>query len=112
MKTSLWIAGLIVGILQLLGLLFASYGVLRESFANLAQARGYGEGRYGEGTFGGGLTSVQEVLVTLGTKTGLLPTDQALTLTDRKRNAAWAIAGVFLAVLATLVDLCVRYVSP
>jgi hypothetical protein len=53
MKTSLWIVGLLATVLQLAGLLCGSYGVLRESFANLAQARPFGEGRYGEGTYGG-----------------------------------------------------------
>ncbi len=39
---------------QVSGFLFASYGVLRASFADLGQPRGFGEGRFGEGTFGGG----------------------------------------------------------
>lgn len=111
MKTSLWIVGLVAVILQLSGLICASYGVLRESFADLAQARGYGEGRYGEGAYGGGPTGVQEVLIMFGTKTGLLPADRTLTVTDRKTNAAWAIAGVLLAVLGTMIDLVLKFAS-
>src|SRR5439155_37212 len=77
---------------QFVGFFLASYGVLRESFANLAQEPGFGEGRYGEGTFGGVLSWSEEFLVNLGTKVRFLPADRALTVTDRKRNAAWARA--------------------
>jgi hypothetical protein len=96
---------------QVSGYVFASYGVLRESFADLAQKRGFGEGRFGEGGFGGGLTTTEEMLVSLGTKIGLLPPDRTLTLTDRRRNAAWAIAGVFLLGLSILFDLWLKYLS-
>ena len=96
---------------QVSGFVLASYGVLRESFANLAQQRGFGEGRFGEGGFGGGLTRTEDMLVSLGTKMGLLPPDRTLTITDRKRNAAWAIAGVFFLGLSILFDLCLKYLS-
>jgi hypothetical protein len=96
---------------QLSGFVLASYGVLRESFAGLAQQRGFGEGRFGEGTYGGGLTRIQELLVAAGIKTGLLPGDRTLTITDRKRNAACAIAGVLLLGLSILFDLWLRYLS-
>lgn len=111
MRTSLWIVTLIAGILQLSGLVCASYGVLRESFADLAQPKGVGEGRFGEGTFGGGPTALQEVLINVGTKTGLLPSDKTLTIDDKKANAALAIAGVLLAVLGTIIDLVLKFAS-
>ena len=85
MKTSLWLTTLVAGFLQLSGLICAPYGILRESFADLAQARGYGEGRYDEGTYGGGPTGVQEVLISIGTKTGLLPADRTLTVTTEEQ---------------------------
>ena len=93
---------------QFVGFFLASYGVLRESFANLAQERGFGEGRYGEGTFGGVLSWSEQFLVNLGTKVRFLPADRALTLTDRKRNAAWAIGGIALVALSMLFDLVLR----
>lgn len=93
------------------GFVLTSYGVLRESFADLAQPRGFGEGRYGEGTYGGGPTGLQEFLVNLGIKTGLLPGDQALTVTDKKNNAAAAVAGVVLLGLSILFDLWLKYLS-
>ncbi|OLB18376.1 MAG: hypothetical protein AUH12_02465 [Gemmatimonadetes bacterium 13_2_20CM_69_8] len=93
---------------QFVGFFLASYGVLRESFANLAQEPGFGEGRYGEGTLGGVLSWSEQFLVNLGTKVRLLPADRALTLTDRKRNAAWAIGGIALVALSMLFDLVLR----
>jgi hypothetical protein len=92
------------------GFLFASYGVLRESFANMAQSREYGEGRFGEGSYGGGLTIVEDRLVGLGVKCGLLPADRQLTITDRKRNAAWAVAGVLLIGISIVLDLVLKFV--
>jgi hypothetical protein len=38
---------------QVSGCFLTSYGVLRESFEDLAQPEGFGEGRAGEGPFGG-----------------------------------------------------------
>jgi hypothetical protein len=111
MKTSFWIAGLLATLLQLAGLLCGSYGVLRESFTNLAQPRGFGEGRFGEGTFGGTPTRLEQALITLGTITRLLPTDNTLTVTDRKSNAAWAIAGVLLALIGTIIDFVLKFAS-
>jgi hypothetical protein len=96
---------------QVSGFVFASYGALRESFVDLAQKRVFGEGRFGEGGFGGGLAATEEMLVSLGTKVGLLPPDRTLTATDRKRNAAWAIAGVFLLGLSILFDVWLKYLS-
>lgn len=96
---------------QVSGFLFASYGVLRESFAGLAQLRAFGEGRYGEGPYGGGLTNLEDFLLNSGIKIGLLPADRTLTVTDRKRNAAWAIAGVVLLGLSIVFDLAMRFVS-
>ena len=49
----LWVAS------QVSGFLFASYGVLRASFADLGKI-GFGEGLFGEGT-GGGPTKLQRV---------------------------------------------------
>ena len=93
---------------QFVGFFLASYGVLRESFANLAQEPGFGEGRYGEGTFGGVLSWSEQFLVNLGTKLRFLPADRQLTVTDRKRNAAWAIGGIALVALSMLFDLVLR----
>lgn len=91
------------------GFLFASYGVLRESFADLTQSRGYGEGRFGEGPYGRGLTTLEDRLVRFGIKCGLLPADRVLTITDRKRNAAWAIAGVLLIGLSIAIDVVLKF---
>jgi hypothetical protein len=58
---------------QVLGFFLTSYGVLRESFADLAQPEGFGEERAGEGPFGGGLTNTEKCLVNFGVRVGLLP---------------------------------------
>jgi hypothetical protein len=81
---------------QVSGFFLTSYGMLRESFADLAQPEGFGKGRAGEGPFGGGLTNTEECLVNFGVRVGLLPSDRSLVVTDRKKNAAWAIAGIIL----------------
>ncbi len=90
---------------ELIGLLLASYGLIRESFASLAQPRPYGEGRFGEGPYGGAPPHWATPFVTVATRVGLLPRDGTLTLTDRRRNAALAILGTVIAVLALVVDL-------
>src|SRR2546430_16647767 len=74
---------------QFVGFFLASYGVLRESFANLAQEPGFGGGRYGEGTLGGVLSWWEKFRGTLGHKGRLLPADRALPLTNRKRTQPW-----------------------
>ena len=87
--------------------MLASYGLIRESFASLAEPRPYGEGRYGEGTYGGTPTPSQRGLVAFAVRVWLLPRDGKLTLTDRKRNAFLAIMGTDLAALTLTVELIV-----
>ncbi len=94
---------------QVFGFGFASYGVLRAAFSDLSQPSGFGEGRFGEGPFGGGLTRAEEFLVNVGTKIRLLPADRALTIIDKRRNAAFAVAGAALLGLSIVFDLWLRY---
>ena len=89
----------------MVGVLLASYGLIRESFADLGEPRPYGEGRCGEGPYGGGPTQTQGFLVSFAKRIHLLPTDGKLTLTDRKRNALLAISGTAIAALSLLVEL-------
>lgn len=79
---------------ELVGLVLASYGLVRESFANLAEKRPFGEGRFGEGPYGGDVSGVTRLTLTVAKAVRLVPSDRVLTLTDRKRNAALAISGV------------------
>ena len=94
---------LLVGtVTTVVGLALTSYGLMRQSFADLAGHRPYGEGRYGEGAFGGGPSGVARWLVSIGIRVHLLPSDQAITLEDRRRNAALAVAGVPLLLIGAL----------
>lgn len=97
---------------QVAGFVLASYGLLRQSFSEISQKGGFGEGRYGEGPYGGGLNALQYRLVAFGILVRLLPGDKELTLTDRKRNAACAIAGVALLAAAMLLDIVGRFLGP
>lgn len=90
---------------ELVGLVLASYGLIRESFANLAEGRPFGEGRFGEGTYGGGVSRFTQLVLNVATALRLLPPDRNLTLTDRKRNAALAITGVLIGALSLLFEL-------
>ena len=93
---------------QVLGFALTSYGVLRESFADLASKTGFGEGRFGEGPYGGGLSKGEELIVKAATTIGLLPGDQTLTITDRKRNAVFAIVGVCFIAITIVWDLALK----
>jgi hypothetical protein len=103
------LASLADWLLATAGFLLISYGLLRQSFSDLTEKRGYGEGRYGEGPYGGRLTTLQTWLVSLGKTVRLLPGDESLTVTDRKRNAASAIAGVVLVVVSFAFDFAGRF---
>ncbi len=95
-------------ICQVVGFIFASYGVLRESFADIATKTGFGEGRFGEGPYGGGLTGLEEVVVKVGKAIGLLPGDRTLTVVDRKRNATFAVVGVLLIGASIALDIILK----
>jgi hypothetical protein len=99
-----------VALPQIAGFGLAAYGVLRQAFADLAQPRPFGEGRWGEGTYGG-VSRGARLLVSIGTKLRLLPGDHVLTVTDRQRNAACAIAGTALYVVFFVLDDVLRYLS-
>ncbi len=100
-----WLVSLI------LGFVFASYGVLRESFSALAQQQGTGEGRSDESSTGEGLSKTEASLFSFGLKAGLLRSDRSLTMTDRKKNAAWAVAGVILVGLSIVFGLGLKFTS-
>lgn len=85
---------------ELIGFLLAAYGLIRQSFADLAENRPFGEGRFGEGTFGGVPSSFATAIIAIGLMLRLLPPDRKLTATDRKRNAVLAICGILIGVLA------------
>lgn len=98
---------MMLAVAELFGFLLAAYGVLRESFADLARATAaYGEDRYGEGTYSGPSRMVRRI-VGVGVVLRLLPRDEQLTLTDRQKNAAIAIAGVVIAGVALVLDLLI-----
>lgn len=89
------------------GFCLTSYGVVRESFADLAvpSGPGYGQGGFGAGGFGGGRLDVwEERAVHLGTALGLLPATRALDVYDRRRNAASAVVGLLLLAVVTVAD--------
>ncbi len=90
---------------ELVGVLMASYGLIRESFARLAAPRPYGEGRYGEGPYGGAPPPSIGRLVSFAVSARLLPRDGELTLTDQKRNAALAILGSVLVAISLVAEL-------
>ena len=90
---------------EIVGVLLVSYGLLRESFAALAKRRPYGEGRFGEGPYGGAPSPKGSRVVAIAMLIRLLPGDGELTLTDRKRNAGLAVAGVIIILVALAVGL-------
>lgn len=96
-----------VAVAELVGVVLGAYGVLRESFADLAVARPYGEGRYGKGTYGGHPSLAIQRLIRVAVWLRLLPRDRNLTITDRRRNAAAAVIGLLMLVLAMLTDIAV-----
>lgn len=96
-----------VAVAELVGVLLGAYGVLRESFADLAGARPYGEGRFGEGTYGGHPSAASQRWIRVAVWLRLLPPDRNLTITDRRRNAAAAVMGLLILVLAMLADVAV-----
>ena len=99
--------GYAVAIVELLGVILGAYGVLRESFRDLAADRSYGEGRYGEDSYGGQPGPVAKWLIKLAVPLRLLPSDHILTNTDQRRNAIMAIVGVIVVVIAMLVDVAI-----
>ena len=97
------------------GFVLTSYGVLRESFADLATTgdvgfggEGFGAGRFG----GGGLTRVAEAAVRVGVALRLLPARRQLGIADRHHNAGAAIPGVLLLLVPTLVQAWETYRGP
>jgi hypothetical protein len=86
------------------GFWLTSYGVLRQSFVDVATEAGFGEAPFGEGPFGGGLTRTERALVRVGVAVGLVSPSRELDVFDRRRNAAAAIAGVGLLALYTARD--------
>ena len=92
---------------EVVGLVLASYGLIRESFAELAKPRPYGEGWFGEGAYGGVPSPTTKGLLAVGVRLGLLPRDGSLTLTDHQRNARLAISGTIIAAVSLIADFAI-----
>lgn len=89
---------------ELVGFLLASYGLLRQSFVDLEAPRPFGEGRYGEGSFGGGPSATTRVALWFGKAIGLLPKGR-LTVSDKQRNALYAVFGVLIGAASLILEL-------
>ena len=92
---------------EFVGVVLGAYGVLRESFADLAVARPYGEGRFGEGPYGGQPSPAIARWIRFVVWLRLFPPDRNLTITDRRKNAATAVIGLLILLLAMLTDIAV-----
>jgi hypothetical protein len=94
------------------GFVAASYGVLRGAFETTAIETGVLEpGVFQRGVFDDGLTWLQNRLVSLGVIVSLLPEERALTIQDRKWNAALAILGVVLVAFSIIFNLWHRWLE-
>lgn len=90
---------------QIAGTALMGYGLVRNGLALLAEKRSYNEGRYDEGPYGGGLSGLENRLVSFGVWARLLPEDQQLTLTDRKRNTIVMFVGLAVLLVSMLIEL-------
>lgn len=97
---------LVWAICLVLGFGFASYGVLRESFAAFGDVARWDYSRYDEAVYA---SQLDAVLVRAGVALRLLPADGPLTPADRHRNAACAILGVLLLGVVTVLDICEKF---
>lgn len=93
------------------GTLAMAYGLVRQSFADLAQDSNYGDGRFGEGAYGGTPPRGALLLVRVALWCRLLPRDRTLTATDQRWNGLVAVAGALAYLAAFLVSVVVGLVT-
>jgi hypothetical protein len=88
-----------------IGFVLIAWGLLRESFHELADRHTFGRDRLGDLNFGEVPTIVDRCIIPFAKFIRLLPKDGLLTPLERKKNAALSITGVIISVLTMLFTL-------
>lgn len=96
---------------QLVGFVLTSYGVIRQSFADIAVRVPYGSGPYGKGPFGGSLSAFQKLIIRFAVRIKLLPDVEKLSIYEQKKNAYYTIVGLFFLALSLFVDIAERFIN-
>jgi hypothetical protein len=102
---------LLVSACELLGFIFTSYGLVRQSFAEMSRPRGFQRGAFQSDAFDVSASPLEKKLVAIGRFARLIPAEGQASAGNAGENAALTVVGLMLVAAALLLNIPLRFVG-
>lgn len=102
---------LLLSAFELLGFALTSYGVVRQSFAEMSRPRGFDRGAFQSDAFDVSASPLEEKLVAIGRFFRLLPAEGEASAGNAGQNAALTVLGLAFIFAALLMNIFLRCVG-
>ena len=99
---------LLISIFELLGFALTSYGVVRQSFAEMSRPRSFDRGAFQSDAFDVSASSLEEALVAIGRFLRLLPAEGEASAGNAGENAALTVLGLIFIFAALIMNIILQ----
>jgi len=102
---------LLVSACEIFGFVFTSYGLVRQSFAEMSRPRGFQRGAFQSDAFDVSASPLEEKLVAIGRFCRLIPAVGQTSAGHAGENAALTVVGLLFVTAALLLNISLRFVG-
>lgn len=102
---------LLLSACEVLGFVFTSYGLVRQSFAEMSRPRGFDRGAFQSDAFDVSASPLEEKLVAIGRFCRLLPAEGEASAGNAGENAALTVLGLIFIFAALVMNIILRFVA-
>jgi hypothetical protein len=102
---------LLLSACEVLGFVFTSYGLVRQSFAEMSRPRAFQRGAFQSDAFDVSASPLEEKLIAIGRFCRLIPAEGQATTGNAGENAALTVVGLMFVVTALLLNIILRFVG-
>ena len=100
---------LLLSAFELLGFGFTSYGLVRQSFAEMSRPRGFQRGAFQSDAFDVSASPLEEKLIAIGRFCRLIPAQGQASGSNAGENAALTVVGLMFVAAALLLNIILRF---
>jgi hypothetical protein len=100
---------LLLSAFEILGFVFTSYGLVRQSFSEMSRPRAFQRGAFQSDAFDVSASFLEEKLVAIGRFIRLLPAEGQASAGNVGANAAWTVVGLMFVAVALLLNIILRF---
>jgi hypothetical protein len=102
---------LLLSAFELLGFGLTSYGLVRQSFAEMSRPRGFDRGTFQSDAFDVSASPLEEMLVAIGRFCRLIPAEGEASTGNVGENAALTVLGLMFIFAALVMNIVLRFVG-